>query len=211
MSIIENAPEECFGRFREIVARLLTDTLDRKCFVKCVVVSSRTIGRLAVWQGDKQVPIRIVATRFNCMPLMFHMVQTLEAKKIESGVNKGRYRLQTNRYSYRIEKANGDNGDEALFRWEYERTDPSLAGPPRHHMHIQHRGARKGELDLDRLHMPSWVTIEEIVRFVVHELGHKPPCGARWSKILAKSEKDFYHKLSGKGCPRASEGLCPHA
>jgi hypothetical protein len=54
-------------------------------------------------------------------------------------------------------------------------------------------------LDLNKAHVPTaYVTIEEIIRFLIVDLGIKPPCGETWGAELARSERQFYEDFSGK-------------
>jgi hypothetical protein len=50
---------------------------------------------------------------------------------------------------------------------------------------------REQELSLAKLHIASgWVTIEEKIRFLIHELGVKP-FSEDWDEILHQSEEKF--------------------
>ena len=56
-----------------------------------------------------------------------------------------------------------------------------------------------GELDLDKAHLPTgWVTIEEVIRFLIFDLGMQPPCGDSWPDLLEKSERKFFEDFTGK-------------
>jgi hypothetical protein len=54
-------------------------------------------------------------------------------------------------------------------------------------------------LDLNRAHVPTgWVTIEEIIRFMIVDLGVKPPCRSRWPEVLVASERKFFEEFTSK-------------
>ncbi|HTU98796.1 MAG TPA: hypothetical protein VMF14_23290, partial [Solirubrobacteraceae bacterium] len=55
-------------------------------------------------------------------------------------------------------------------------------------------------LDLNKAHVPTgWVTFEEVIRFVIHDLGVKPPCGDEaWPGLLEDSERKFHEEFSGR-------------
>jgi hypothetical protein len=59
---------------------------------------------------------------------------------------------------------------------------------------------------LDDVHLPSgWVTMEEVIRFLIVELGMKPPCGASWPAVLEESEAAFYEKFTSKRYRRSAD------
>jgi hypothetical protein len=113
--------------------------------------------------------------------------QTLEA------LREGRhYRLKTLAYAYRISEGPTLN-DPYIFRWEYNSRERLESLSPRHHFHtpaiLRCFGTR--ELNLNRLHIASgWVTVEEIIRFLIVELGLKPK-SRDWDRLLRESEEKF--------------------
>lgn len=121
------------------------------------------------------------------------MSQLLEAVKEGSG-----YRLRTVQYWYGIQES-ADLSEKALLRWEYV-SDAPKDGWCRHHVQAPAEiEAAGGTLDLDKLHVPTgWVTIEEVIRFLIVDLGVLPPCGDEWPAKLAASERDFYEKFTSK-------------
>jgi hypothetical protein len=140
-----------------------------------------------------------INTRFG--QLHVYLAQALRAV----GERNGQCRLETGKYWYRLQRTS-DTSDEALFRWEYDRShDPKTSKPPRHHAHAPARIEAGGiSLDLNKLHIPTgWVTIEEVIRFLITELGHRPPCGNGWPAVLAESEEAFFEKFTGKRLKKA--------
>ena len=41
-----------------------------------------------------------------------------------------------------------------------------------------------------------WVTLEEVLRFLIYDLGMKPPCGKRWPTVIENSERMFREQYS---------------
>lgn len=130
-------------------------------------------------------------TRFG--RLYFYLSQQLEAV-LESD---GWYRLSTRKYWYRIQPVSSPN-EQAHFRWEYE-SPGKHDGHPRHHIQLRSDVQLDGHvLDLNKLHVPTgWVTIEEIIRFLIVDLGVKP-AGDDWPERLRKSERSFYEDFTVK-------------
>jgi hypothetical protein len=85
------------------------------------------------------------------------------------------------------------------LRWEYDRSTPNDRHP-RHHAQMRADVTiGTGALDLDRAHLPTgWVTLEEVIRFLIVELEIDPPCGDKWPEELAESERRFYGDFTGK-------------
>lgn len=97
--------------------------------------------------------------------------------------------MEVRQYSYRI----GENGvEDAVFRWDYtKRPDPRDAEKCRHH--IQGKiPVTLGTLtcNLDDLHAPTgYVSIEEIIRFCIDDLGAPHEDG--WHGVVKASETEF--------------------
>lgn len=101
------------------------------------------------------------------------------------------YRLRTLAYAYRI--SNGPlRTDDWLVRWEYDSADHKPGLHPRHHCHLHAEIEFLDQvLSLDKLHISSgWVTIEEVIRFLIHEL-KVPPLSENWDELLHESEERF--------------------
>jgi hypothetical protein len=53
-------------------------------------------------------------------------------------------------------------------------------------------------LDLNRVHIPTgWVLLEEVLRFLVIELGARP-AQVEWDSVLQKSESAFFTQFTSK-------------
>ena len=90
------------------------------------------------------------------------------------------------------------------MRWEYvDRKLEPEARYPRHHLRIHDvalpiDGSSSG-IDLKKTHLPTgWVTIEELLRFLISELGVTSPCGDRWDQELRDGESRFYEEFTSK-------------
>jgi len=116
-----------------------------------------------------------------------YLNQALKAKRQK----KKEYRLKTLTYAYRI--AEGPKLEEEWFwRWEYVSREHQDGLHPRNHCHLPLDLDCLGQnLPLNKLHIPTgWVTIEEVIRFLIHELKVKPK-SAEWDKHLRDSEEKF--------------------
>ena len=115
-----------------------------------------------------------------------YLNQTLQARK-EGKV----HCLRTLAYSYRI--GEGPARQDWLIRWEYNSRETEVGFHPRHHCHLRSKLPCFGdrELLLAKMHIASgWVTIEEVIRFLIHELAVKPKTD-NWDEILQDSEAKF--------------------
>jgi hypothetical protein len=186
--ILARTPRQAVTLFRDHLAKLVAGTVTARHPVH------QAEGRDGTWvvefrQGElpATVPLK---TRYGT--LHFFMGQVLEA--VPDG---NQYRLQTREYGYRLQNKPGWQ-EPAVFRWEYIR-EPA-APYCRHHLHAD-TAVELGDqsVRLEDIHVPTgWVTVEEVIRFLVYELGLKPPCGERWTKVLADSESRFYEEFTSK-------------
>jgi hypothetical protein len=107
--------------------------------------------------------------------------------------DQARFRLRTLAYAYRV--AEGPSFDDpCLFRWEYNSLEDRPSLSPRHHLHLPAKIScfdRRRFLDAEKLHIPSgWVTVEEIIRFLIQELRVKSK-SRNWNELLLDSERRF--------------------
>lgn len=188
MPIIERTPRACFNVFadhlRELVAATITDApiLER--------VSDHPQRTTLSFRS--QVPIAVpIDTRFG--RLYFYLGQALEAVDHPDG-----FRLTTRQYWYRLQHDESLKS-KAAIRWEYD-FGTAKDRFPRHHAQVA-AGVELGEsvLDLNKAHLPTgWVTIEEVIRFLIVDLEVRPPCGDHWSQVIIDSEAAFYEDFTGK-------------
>lgn len=103
--------------------------------------------------------------------------------------------MKTLSYRYHIRP---DGKADPAFRWEYTRES---RGDHCHH-HFQgplEADFGRASLSLNDIHLPTgYVTIEEIVRFVIVDLGVKP-LTANWREVIADSYRTFKTKLAPRG------------
>jgi hypothetical protein len=173
------SPEEVFSKFKDHLNDLLHHTITKASLVQ-IVHGNRAFLEFRLGQTSTAV---IVGKGYHLF-----LSQALEAEKIKVR----RYKLRTLAYAYRI--GSGPNReDKWLIRWEYQPSEGVFrALHPRHHCHLPTEltfGRRI--LNLDRLHIASgWVTIEEVIRFLIQELKVKPQ-SADWDFRLRASEAKF--------------------
>lgn len=193
MPIEARTPKECFDAFRDHVAELLANTVSRRYLLRSVAVEDAPERRrLSFWQQDRAIAIPIVT---DIGRLHFFCSQVLGV--VEHGRH---YRLRTLAYAYRLQLG-PDSDARALLRWEF------ISGIGRSrgfHVHADSRiedSALSEALDLDKLHVATGrVLVEDVVRFLVAELGHKPPCGVRRCELLLDdSVRRFYEEFSTPG------------
>ena len=133
--------------------------------------------------------------------LHLSLAQEIYAEEQSDEPSDRRFRLTSLRYWYRLLQR-PDPKEQALLRWEYDKKLRVGSNTCRHH--IQQAATLKipsleAELDLNKLHLPSgWVTIEELIRFIICELHFKAPCGDEWPEILEASERKFYEEFTSK-------------
>ncbi|MEM6275101.1 MAG: hypothetical protein AAF735_07665 [Myxococcota bacterium] len=188
MPIFGRTPKKCFDEFRDAIAPLLTKCISLTAHLRLIRVNDferlLTIGE----HGLK------LDTVFGTLYLLvLQRLNVVEDKKHG-------YRLQTLAYAYRLQGTASRTESKPLLRWEYEKHQPRDTWP-RNHMHAAATlSQNESELDLNKLHLPTgWVTLEEVIRFAIHELGHAPPVGDQWWELLVESERRFYTDFSGKG------------
>lgn len=191
MPIVERSARQCFDTFAAHVRKLVAATLCQHRHVRLEHVGGTSVATLTFCEVDGNAAALTVATG----KVWFFASQELNAVKEA----KHRWRLQTTKYRYRLQSGPEIIAGNALLRWEYVKAT-SKDGCCRHHLHapavVQMPG---GTLDLDRAHAPTgWVTLEEVIRFLIVELGHKPPCGKTWPAVLAESERVFFDEFTGK-------------
>jgi hypothetical protein len=199
-------PEDCFKSFREHLAPVLAGTLDEACYLDLTAKKGEQFRR--TMQAGHEGLLRLQTRSHGTIG--FHVAQDLEALPLDGGG----FRLRTRHYWYKIfgSEAAGLVQEPAL-RWDYVAQPPVGEKWCRHHFQI---GKVLGEqrtpaqavqlplgadtLNLNKLHMPTgFVLIEYIIRFLITELGVKPPCGDdRWEEVLHSSEQKFFSEFSPK-------------
>jgi hypothetical protein len=195
MPITGRKPQECFDRFRAHVAKLVAATLPGSHAVG-YLQSERDPQRLTLQFSGFSIPVKTAAIGLVHLSLS----QLLQVVVDKDARRRNRCRLETLRYWYRLQRASGPK-QKAFIRWEYDRSaSPSTKTHCRHHVQLD-ASVQSGEfrLDLNKVHLPTgWVTMEEVLRFLIVELGVVPPCGSEWPELLAGGEVAFYRDFTSK-------------
>jgi hypothetical protein len=201
-------PNACFAQFRDHVAHLVAQILTSRYQLRAIEAEGvPTLAYLGFRQGGNWVGIPLDT---NYGRLYFVLYQVVDARDTGK-TGKARYRLRTLEYGYYLQET-ADQRRAALFRWEYA-SDPPMEHP---HQHVQIRttltsDALQRPIDLDKVHVPTgWVTIEQVIRFLIADLGVQPPCGAdKWEQILHESEQKFLEFTSTPYRPQAGPSVAP--
>jgi hypothetical protein len=133
----------------------------------------------------------VLTTNLGLMHLALSQVCT------SSRTPEGQHRLHTIKYRYAL---TGGDARAPFVRWEYVKR-PGAGRWCRHHvqgpMHLT-VGDAPGLL-LDDLHLPTgFVTIEEILRFCIVDLGVEP-ISRRWHEVLEESYERFKADFAPRG------------
>jgi hypothetical protein len=193
MPIIEKRPARAFSRFRDHIRRVVDKSIATPDHVRLDVTYRGNTGTLEFVRGDGVATAIPLQTKYG--ELYLTLTRFLEA--VREGAGGRRYRLSTTGYAYRLLNRD-DPKSNAVLRWEY---DPVRAGDQRCRHHVQVAATVAlggGKIDLDRAHSPTgWVTIEELIRFLIYELD-VPPLTGDWSAICKASEREFYEVFTSK-------------
>ena len=202
MPIQSRDPSECFELFANHTQSLIAETLTSKTPITLLRLRD-TRGVLAFQQNVSGTPkAEAIPISTHLGKLQLFLWQALEARASDGGI----FTLTTTKYRYRLEVEESDDGSTSngesytteLFRWEF---DPSQKNEhPPYHLHIF--GAipvgPRGSLNLRAVHIPTGrILLEDIIRFLITNLGFKPPCGDRWSGVLQESERKFHEEFRG--------------
>ena len=193
MPITGRKPEDCFKVFHEHIRRLFELTLPPPPPVRLTWARVRgaTNAVLEFSKGDGVSTCLPVKSEYGDLYLSLFQALIVEPEG-------KRWRLETIEYRYRLLDEDNPRADAAI-RWEYLRTPPHAY--PRHHLQTRSRVELADGilvLPLSRLHTPSgWVTIEELIRFLIYDLGVRPR-NDEWPAILNDSESKFYVDFTSK-------------
>ena len=179
---------ECFRYFRKHLGDLVAATLTKTHQLH--YDSKDDLRTLCFREGDQiTIPLK---TKENGT-LHFSLAQSLEEVR-----EKGKYVLMTRQYWYRVQKNPGLK-EHAILRWEYDpkQHPPKDKSSCMHHLHLDAEFLGR---HLNEIHVPTgWVLIEDVIRFLITELGVQPPCGSQnWPGLLHRSAKRFFREF----CPR---------
>jgi len=193
MAITGRTPDECFDAFRSHVASLVKKVVPGAYPVRCDSKGQRRTLSFLNSRADDAIPIETA----DGGEVYLYMMQALTTVPVEN--EKRKHRLKTVAYAYKLYGVRPDlTNIEALVRWEYTSVRrPNLKWCPNH---VQFGPLNGGSIrlpfgeraiDLKKMHLPTgWVLIEHVFRFLIHELGMKPP-SADWHDVLHESEDRF--------------------
>lgn len=182
-ALLGNSPDDVFRKFRNHLGQLLNRTITDAPLSLLKTPPAHASLSFRRHKDPTSAPLKPAG-------LFLYVGQTVIAEK-----EKHNWRLRTVQYSYWIQhQVPEDDSPVAVFRFEYvsPKVKP-LDRRPRHHLHIPRAQAvcRGQCLDLEDLHIPTgWVTLEEVIRFAIRELGCRPRSN-NWDEILLESEDKF--------------------
>lgn len=183
MPLSAKTPRDAFRIFQDHLNRTLNKVLthSRLRFIARSAKQEKTSLTFFDSQG------RSIAVPLRPSPWYLSLRQDIQAIPEKEG-----YVLRTLQYAYRIQRTPSLQ-DEAEVRFEYVSPDidPS-ARWCRHHVQF-HDDYHKVHEDfsLKKLHIPTgWVTIENVIRFLIADLG-VPPLIETWDEELQRSEEQF--------------------
>lgn len=175
-------PKEAFDTFRDHLAKLLNRTVTD---ARLSLIHVRNADRAQITFRQGRIPI---AASVFANDLFLYIGQFV---RVTQQADRS-WKLRTIEYRYRVQGTSGLN-DEDCFRWEYVAREVRDTPHCRHHLHLQGDytlGPRR-TVPLAVVHLPTgWVTIEEIIRFLITELGVRPK-EPRWEDLLRASEEQF--------------------
>lgn len=177
MPITGPTRKKAMRAFVDVLNRLLSTTVTQRRLVSLEVGDVRAAISFRRAGSATDVPLKSDFGR-----LHLYLGQYCETVPSDGGG----FQVVTVAYAYHLR---AEGAEEPTFRWEYERDpiDPD-ARYCRHHLQGSvplEIGGR--ELSMNDIHLPTgWVTVEEVLRFCIAELGVKP-LKKNWHEILTTS------------------------
>ena len=179
-------PTHILKAFRQQIAGLLNSTLTDAPVSLVIVEKSQAKWEARVCLGGRADFSRAVPLRQK--PLHLFLAQNVVVRR--EGKEKI-WRLKTLQYGYRIQ--GGPSLDsERYFRFQHKAREIEDSFHPRHHLHLPvSMECGTTRVNLSRVHIPTgWVPLEEVIRFLIEELGVKAKT-RDWDSVLRKSEEKF--------------------
>lgn len=181
--LVGRDPKEAFSQFRDHLAALLNKTVT-DARLSLVHLYGRDRAQISFRENNEA----IVAPLRNVNDLFLYIGQTLRVSQQPDKT----WKLRTTEYRYRIQGTQDIKDDDCL-RWEYVSREVRDNAYCRHHLHLQgdyELGDRR-RVPLADVHIPTgWVTVEEIIRFMITDL-KVPSKSGDWEKLLCDSEAQF--------------------
>lgn len=182
-------PGDVFRQFRDHISRLLNQTIT-DAPLSLTHRKDRLFAQFA-FRDESEFPM---AAPLFSGGLYLAVSQQLQ---VEQQPDKA-WRLRTLQYSYHLLEGPSPYS-RWILRWEYVSRIRRHDEHPRHHVHVATvLETPAGRMDLDKLHLATgWVTIEEVIRFLIAEVGVKAKA-TNWDEELMKSE-ELFKKWTGRG------------
>lgn len=181
-ALVGDRPSDVFRQFREHIGRLLNITVtDARLSLR----HSQEVPYATINFRDEDEIATAVSLRGSRLFLYLSQDLIVEPQRDKS------WKLRTMAYTYHLlEGAHPDS--RWLIRWEYVSKDRRAMNHPRHHVHLPLKlDTLDGELDFSALHLSTgWVTVEEVIRFLIVEVGVCPK-SPTWNDELIASEEKF--------------------
>ena len=195
MPIYGRTSTECVEQFRNVLAKLVRQVLHKTRPVRALQVGDKVLVGIFDEEGTA-LPVRL-NTPGDSPPLFLQLWQTVEIVDDVGGRGKRAFRLRTLEYNYHLSST---PQAEPLLRWEYVKRPKNSAQYCRNHL----QGAMQledgsGVIDFKKMHVPTgYLLLEEVFRFIIDDLAHRPPCGEKWPEVLEESKHQFFEELSSK-------------
>lgn len=195
MPIFGRSQAECVEQFRNVLGKLVKQVLHRTRPVRAIASGGKMLVGIFDEDGNA-LPVEL-ARPHGAPSLFLQIWQTVEITDDVGGRGKRAFRLRTLEYNYHLF---ADPEAEPLLRWEYVKAPKNGARYCRHHLQgTLCLSDQSGHIDFKKMHVPTaYILIEDVLRFVIDDLGHQPPCGARWHDVLEDSRRRFFEELSSK-------------
>ena len=178
-------PAKIIKEFRQHIATLLNSTVTDAPVSEVIMEKSPIQWRARISLGGKMGDPRAIPLR----PAPWHLALSQQITVVRD--RKGNWNLRMLQYNYRIQ-GGPDLASDWYFRFEYKSREVLDSWHPQSHLHLPvllNCGTKR--MDLSRVHVPTGqVTLEEIIRFLIQELGVKARV-KDWDSALRISEEKF--------------------
>ncbi len=167
--------------FCDALNRVLNMTVTKRRLVEVGPKDQPNAQRQVTFRQAGSLVTATLNTRFG--PMGLYVGQVCDSVEMQQG-----RQLVTAGYRYTLTP---EEADEALLRWEYVRQPEGLWC--RHHLQgpVPLALGRREPVPLNDLHLPTgYVTIEEVIRFCIVDLGVEP-LSKEWDAILTESYEKF--------------------
>ena len=183
--LVGRTPKEAFVFFRDHLSQLLNRTVT-DAPLGLVQGTEPNSAYLSFRRGDNSI-----AAPLRSSGLFLFVGQSLIVKPKTAG-RFTEWRLKTVEYRYWIQGDSSFHTNAWFFRFEYKSPKLRAGMHPRNHLHLPCLIPCVGSnLNLADIHIPTgWVTVEEMIRFLIQELGVKSRA-RKWHELLVESERTF--------------------